>query len=355
MSVDIQFVNDAKATLLGDISAVAVSLVVQAGEGALFPGLSSLQYFYITLQNATGTREVVKVGARAGDTMGFLTRAQEGTSALAFSAGDKVDLRMTEQGLQDKIDQEIGDSNHSGTVFGVLTANSPEYQSAIPTAPAVLTLPTTDVRAGKRFVITNRASSIANGVRINSSNGEQVSYAPAAQGSQAGAVGQRPISVMVSADKGAPTGADDWVVILPPKGIIFMDEVNRTIATSSDGTSISLPADLLYADGMGLRIVAMGAAGAGASGNISLNLDGASIINYISGIREWRLAGEIIRRASSSQVVGGAVWVGIAGGVSGDVGALTDAADLTSILVLKLANLGASHTLEQDLFMVELF
>lgn len=95
MTTLIQFANFAATTLASGIAAGDLSLVVAAGQGALFPALSGGKYFYVTLVDAlTGaTREIVKVTALATDTM-TIVRAQDGTSASAFITGDKVELRL---------------------------------------------------------------------------------------------------------------------------------------------------------------------------------------------------------------------------------------------------------------------
>jgi len=91
----ILFTNNASTTLASGITNVATSLTVSTGTGALFPSPTSVDYFLCTLENASGTtREIVKVTARSTDTF-TIVRAQEGTTAEAFSAADKVELRLT--------------------------------------------------------------------------------------------------------------------------------------------------------------------------------------------------------------------------------------------------------------------
>ena len=95
MSSNYQFTNNAASTLASSILIGATSLTVATGTGALFPTLTGSNFFYCTLQNTAGTTiEIVKVTARSTDTF-TLVRAQEGTSASAFSTGDKVELRLT--------------------------------------------------------------------------------------------------------------------------------------------------------------------------------------------------------------------------------------------------------------------
>lgn len=105
----ILFKNNAESTLDTAISAADLGLVVASGDGALFPTLSG-DYFYMTLENTDGTYEVVKVTARSSDSM-TIVRAQEGTSARTFTAGARVELRITNQGLLDKIAEGDLDTN----------------------------------------------------------------------------------------------------------------------------------------------------------------------------------------------------------------------------------------------------
>ena len=89
------FTNNAATTLASSILVGATSLTVAASTGGLFPNPTSGQYFYCTLQNTTGTViEIVKVTARSTDTF-TIVRAQDNTTASAFAAGDKVELRAT--------------------------------------------------------------------------------------------------------------------------------------------------------------------------------------------------------------------------------------------------------------------
>ena len=95
------FTNNAATTLASSITNVATTLTVASGTGALFPSPTGSNYSYVTLINAAGTvLEIVKLTARSTDTL-TITRAQEGTTASAFSTGDKVELRVTAAGMTD--------------------------------------------------------------------------------------------------------------------------------------------------------------------------------------------------------------------------------------------------------------
>ena len=90
----IKVANNAYGTLNAGISNVATTLVLNSGEGSRFPTLSAGDYFYATLIDTSNNLEIVKVTARATDTL-TIVRAQDNTTARAFSANDRFELRPT--------------------------------------------------------------------------------------------------------------------------------------------------------------------------------------------------------------------------------------------------------------------
>lgn len=88
------YTNNAASTLASSITNSQTTLTVASGQGALFPNPTGADFFYCTLQNVAGTTiEIVKVTARSTDTF-TIVRAQDGTTASAFTGGDKVELRV---------------------------------------------------------------------------------------------------------------------------------------------------------------------------------------------------------------------------------------------------------------------
>lgn len=96
----IKFSNNASAQLASSINNSATSIVVQSGQGGLFPTLAGGDYFYATLVDVTNNLEIVKVTARSGDTL-TVTRAQDGTAARSYNAGDLIELRPVAAALTD--------------------------------------------------------------------------------------------------------------------------------------------------------------------------------------------------------------------------------------------------------------
>jgi hypothetical protein len=86
--------NNAFGTLNAGINSSVTTVVLAAGQGALFPTLSAGDYFYATLIDTSNNLEIVKVTARSTDTM-TIVRAQDNTTARAYSTNDRFELRPT--------------------------------------------------------------------------------------------------------------------------------------------------------------------------------------------------------------------------------------------------------------------
>lgn len=96
----VKFANSAYATLASSITSSATSITLTTGQGARFPSLGAGDYFYATLIDTSNNLEIVKCTARSTDVL-TVVRGQESTTARAYSAGDRIELRITAQGLVD--------------------------------------------------------------------------------------------------------------------------------------------------------------------------------------------------------------------------------------------------------------
>jgi hypothetical protein len=96
----IKFANSAFATLASGINSSATSITLTTGQGARFPSLAGGDYFFATLIDTSNNLEIVKCTARSTDVL-TVVRGQESTTARAFSTGDRIELRITAQGLVD--------------------------------------------------------------------------------------------------------------------------------------------------------------------------------------------------------------------------------------------------------------
>lgn len=131
----IVFDNNATSTLAGSITNVATTAALSAGTGALFPNPTTANgdYFVLTFTDqATGIlNEIVHVTARSGDNI-TMVRAQEGTTALAWTAGDLATMLIT-AGTADAFSQAIDTAQAGGLFFGdngvanAMSADAPSY------------------------------------------------------------------------------------------------------------------------------------------------------------------------------------------------------------------------------------
>ena len=113
------FTNNASAALASSITTSSTTITVTTGSGALFPAISGGNYFYATLTDSSNNLEIVKVTARATDVM-TVVRAQEGTTARAYAAADKIELRVTAAGMNSLA--QLGLDN---TFTGINTFSTP--------------------------------------------------------------------------------------------------------------------------------------------------------------------------------------------------------------------------------------
>ena len=141
------FANNAASKLAGAVALGAVSLTLKTGDGAKFPTPSGGDFFLVTLYQKVGqdevNHEIVKCTARVGDVL-TVVRAQEGTTARAFSADDPVELRLTAGALTAKQDALISSTNIK-TINGASVLGSGNlvttYRVAQYTASAAFVVP----------------------------------------------------------------------------------------------------------------------------------------------------------------------------------------------------------------------
>lgn len=97
--------NNCTARLANALNSSATTLVVGAGEGVKFPALGAGDWHPLTVTKVSGgitVLEIMRVTARTNDAF-TVVRAQEGTVASEFSAGDRVELRFTAAAYADSI------------------------------------------------------------------------------------------------------------------------------------------------------------------------------------------------------------------------------------------------------------
>ena len=127
------FTNNSFSTLASGIASGAGSLTLAAGAGAKFPSPSGGDFFDITLTQA-GTEtswEIARCTARSIDTLTIGQRGVNGTTAAAWLAGDKVEIRITAAWLNGANPQV----RTAPVTMQETTASSSSYTWAVDTAP----------------------------------------------------------------------------------------------------------------------------------------------------------------------------------------------------------------------------
>jgi len=115
----IVFKNNAKTTLGSSLNNSATSATVT--DGSVFPSLGAGEFFFCTFDDGTN-HEIVKVTGRSSNTL-TIVRAQESTTARAFSSGDAAELRLTAAVLE-TIQENIAAKSANQTVYNATTASS---------------------------------------------------------------------------------------------------------------------------------------------------------------------------------------------------------------------------------------
>ena len=95
----IVFKNNSGTTIT-DNPLTNAAVTINVTDGSLLPAAATGgDWFYATLVEGS-TKEIVKVTNRSGNVL-TVTRGQEGTSGVQFSQGSRIEVRITNQGLED--------------------------------------------------------------------------------------------------------------------------------------------------------------------------------------------------------------------------------------------------------------
>jgi len=102
--------NNATSLLSAAIGADDTTLSVLTADAGKFPNPAAGEWFPLTLVDNAGNMEILKATTRAGSII-TVERGKEGTTAKAFAAGARVDLRATAAALND-----VGEKATTATV-----------------------------------------------------------------------------------------------------------------------------------------------------------------------------------------------------------------------------------------------
>ena len=107
--------NNAISRLASSLAVGDTVLPVSASEGSRFPALAAGDWFPVTVLRDDGALEIMRCTARSGDML-TVVRAQESTTAKTFSAGDRVELRLTAGTFADGLVASVAGKSGAVTV-----------------------------------------------------------------------------------------------------------------------------------------------------------------------------------------------------------------------------------------------
>jgi len=90
------FTNNAISTLASPLGLSDTSMSIAPGTGSRWPAIVAPDFAFSTLEDAAGNIEIIKITAHAAGSTAFtIERAQQDTTARAYSIGDLVEMRLT--------------------------------------------------------------------------------------------------------------------------------------------------------------------------------------------------------------------------------------------------------------------
>jgi len=141
----IVFVDNCYGTIASGISASATSIALTTGHGVRFPAIASGQVLYATLLNSSNVLEQIHITAHtaSSDTL-TVVRGVNGTTAKAWSAGDRIECRLTSEHMTTV---SISDLRWFGVTMNTSdnatqTANTTAINVALTTTGRLIRIPT---------------------------------------------------------------------------------------------------------------------------------------------------------------------------------------------------------------------
>ena len=167
--------------LASGITASATSLTLIAGEGARFPALAVGDVTYCVLFNTSGVTEIIGVTEILGDTM-TIVRGQglPATTAVAWNAGDNIQLRPTAQALTAFAARQ--DLTSMAVSTTLTTAQSGTIVAFTGAAAVTATLPAPSPGLRYKFLGNLYANAITGGTFVKLDGTTATTYTMAASG-----------------------------------------------------------------------------------------------------------------------------------------------------------------------------
>ena len=161
------FTDNASSLLASGITNAATTLSLTPGTGAAFPTPGAGQIAVITAEDTLGNFEIMWCTGRSTDTL-TVSRGREGTTALAFPSGSRIELRITagtvesSGGLNNFLQKNGGDTltgvtNLNGTILqgGSGSIQGGEYAGGFVRSAAGITAGQVYVSGGQPYSGSN--------------------------------------------------------------------------------------------------------------------------------------------------------------------------------------------------------
>lgn len=266
----VRFSNNAVSQLAANLLIGGTSLSVTPGDGAKFPSLSAGQYFMATLVKTDGSTEVVKVTGRSTDTLTIVRAAEPvagASTAYAFSAGDRIEARLTAGVLGNEIDRldaaAIIGAINKDTNYTVLEADVTSLIRVDTSGGTrTITLPQISSLVADFDIIIDKVTSDANAVTISRQGSDTINggtlYTLTAQYQSAWVVADRAtntwsviqsnsngVGVNAIVDEGTGSGSATITLSVDPGSINNVDVViggvpQLTSSMSLSGTTLTV-------------------------------------------------------------------------------------------------------------------
>ena len=170
MSSKVLFTNNAETTLSTGINASVTTISV--ADGSNFPSPTGADYFLATIEEGASI-EIVRVTARSGNSL-TVVRAQDNTTAAAFSTAATLSLRATAEGFRVLYAHEHRRASVI-TTTATLVANAPEVYCDTSGGAFTVTLPASP-SAGDKVVIRDGDDFSTNNLTV-ARNGQPIASA----------------------------------------------------------------------------------------------------------------------------------------------------------------------------------
>lgn len=185
------FSNSAQSTLSFAVLAGDAYISLQAGDGVLFNDPASGEQQQVVLEGASG-KEIAAITNVVGDDL-YITRAQEGTTALAFVIGDSVFAGLTAEVAERFVQSEPAINPLGTSALNIQPLRYDEANIASGSASVAVGINTQATHSSSVALGTNAASTGSGGIAAG--QGTKADVSAAALGPYSEATGHSSVAI----------------------------------------------------------------------------------------------------------------------------------------------------------------